>query len=235
MYEASEIIIDDREAKSEQYRKGFRSHSIPADVKRLDHGDFLWHITDQASGETRTVSIERKTHSDFANSATDGRLERFTSWVPHPEQPTYKFILIEGTSPKRLEKAGFGGWEGESIDNALVEAQMRGIYVIRCNWGEVVKRLSSLYTWMLKNEHHTLSKLIHPGVKISYDSGEKKKQLQFLMGFHGIGEKTARTILDEYGGLGPLLGALLTDDTERLLQIKGIGQGTVKNMKKFLE
>lgn len=246
MLEATSIIIDDREKNNVNYQRGFERLNIPASVQRLNHGDFFWHLTSTdyeeatGTGERYAIYVERKTYSDFINSAADGRLERFSSWVPSPAHGQgLKFILLESAN-KRLAKAGFNkGWNEDAIDNAMLEAQMRGIYVVRCNGGEVVKRVASLYLWLLKNKHQALARLALSTISNGGGSAEYKSKLKFLMAFSGIGEGTARSILAHFGGDGASLSAIVNDlvshGGKEILQVKGIGQKTVNDMKKFLE
>lgn len=229
LLESGDVSIDDREADREKFLKYLTSQAVGAKINRLDSGDFAWRVRDTVSGWELPVVVERKTVQDLVNSISDGRLGKF---LDGEKENTLRILLVEGRA-HGIIRGGFG-WTTEAIENALLECQMRGVYVTHCQERKVAQRVKALWEWTLKPHHRTLTKPALPDISNGYEDDSEKRAVRFLMGLPGWGEVRARESFRVLGGLSQVLSAIYERDYSAFAPVAGVGKGTVDSAADFL-
>jgi DNA excision repair protein ERCC-4 len=154
------------------------------------------------------ITVERKTHADFATSLTDGRL--FTQAAVLARCPHRPVILLEGPRPSRMPDV-----HPHALKGALVSLA-------------VMWRLPVLCARDPEDSLRILRFLAHQvgdsddGILKRYDRKLKRlasRKLYMLQGLPGVGPALARRLLLEFGSVERVVTA--TEAT--LLNVRGVG------------
>ena len=204
------IVVDERERKSgiPDLLKGI---GINLEMKTLPVGDYI------VAPET---VVERKTVSDLVSSIFDGRL--FDQCNRLKENFQFPIILIEG-------------------DVAEIEKLVENSFVF---YGAVSSIVTNFKIPIIStpNASHTAKLLVSmcsrkdlpngPFIKKIRKSNDlQRQQLSVLCSLPGIGEKTARRILEKFGTPLKAFNVSITE----LSKISGLGEARAKKIKKMLE
>jgi len=204
------IVVDERERKSgiPDLLKGI---GINLEMKTLPVGDYI------VAPET---VVERKTISDLVSSIFDGRL--FDQCNRLKENFQFPIILIEG-------------------DVAEIEKLVENPFVF---YGAVSSIVTNFKIPIIStpNASHTAKLLVSmcsrkdlpngPFIKKIRKSNDlQRQQLSVLCSLPGIGEKTARRILEKFGTPLKAFNVSITE----LSKISGLGEARAKKIKKMLE
>ena len=204
------IVVDERERKSgiPDLLKGI---GINLEIKTLPIGDYI------VAPET---VVERKTISDLVSSIFDGRL--FDQCNRLKENFQFPIILIEG-------------------DVAEIEKLVENPFVF---YGAVSSIVTNFKIPIIStpNASHTAKLLVSmcsrkdlpngPFIKKIRKSNDlQRQQLSVLCSLPGIGEKTARRILEKFGTPLKAFNVSITE----LSKISGLGEARAKKIKKMLE
>ena len=233
-YTSTPITIDDREPDAQKYKAGLSYRHIPSQITRLVLGDFSWTIT--ANDSTKVLFlVERKTTSDLLNSIKDGRLGRF---VDHTSGPNEVRILLIESQERKMRRSGFN-WKETGVDNILLEAQMRGVYVVQCQSGDVASRIAALWNWSMKPQHRSIVKPKLASVSKGYLTGEgdkeRKRAVQFLLGIPTVGEVRALQLLAHFKTPSAIISAALKREYGLFKGIPGVSKPTIDAIANFLE
>ena len=231
MMQSHKMTVDDREPGYEDICQRLNRRRVPAEAGRLETGDYSWIIErDDLLPPYVKFIVERKTPQDFVNSVADGRLGRFVDNEPVPH--IVRVILLEGNQ-KKLAKSGFG-WQETTMDNALLECQMRGVYVTSCQEGKVVERLVSIWEWSHKPHHRAIVRPALPDISNGYEDADEKRAIRFLMGLPGWGEFRARAVFRSMGSLRVCIEAIQQRDYKAFRTIHGVGKATIDAAADFI-
>ena len=179
------IIIDTREKNSLIASELMRLH-CDVEFQHLGIGDYI----------VKDTVIERKTISDFLGSMLNKRLVK---QLKNMQPLKSKFLIIEGIDEHEL-------YHSESHIN---ENAIRGFLLsIILNF-----KIPIIYTKDYADTAKFLivlakksSKEIEAGINDKPKPRDVKEQLQYILeGFPGIGPKTARKLLEEFGTLKEII------------------------------
>ncbi len=204
------IIVDEREKKS-GIPKLLSSIGVKTEIKTLPIGDYI------VAPET---VVERKSISDLLSSIFDGRLfdqcNRLTEHYQHP------ILLVEGNVDE-IE---------ELTDNPLifygalstVALEFKIPIIPTSNATHTAKLLISLSTRKELTKGPFLK-------KIKKSNNIEKQQLSILCSLPGVGEKSAKRMLEKFGT--PL--DVLCASVNELAKTPGLGESKAKKIKKMLQ
>lgn len=180
-----------------------------------------------------TVVLERKGVADLLNSANDERLANFTT-TPSDER-LIRGVLLHGNATHDRQ-FGRARVEPAGIDNLLVSIQMQGIYVLRADGGlrPLADRLASFWKWTGKDDHGSFLRPGVPKPTRTYFTRGERAAISNLMTLPGVGEERARDLFKTLGSLRAVYEALLSGDIKDMLNVDGIGKGTVDSARRFL-
>lgn len=214
------VMIDQREP---DHVKNMRFGGVPVAVTLLPAGD-IWIATDDAM-----LCIERKTPDDFLNSLRDDRV--FGQCAALREHTSWAYLLITGPflrgADNRVITGRVTGWDYNAVQGALLTIQEMGIGVVHAA-GE----------HDLENAVQRLANRQRGAVRIS-----PARQMRFLSeseaiiaALPGIGPERLDTInavwpLNEYAYMALLA---LTDYDPAAWDLPGIGEGTIRRIRKAL-
>lgn len=201
-------------------------------VVPLPTGDYVWI---GIHGES--IGIERKDSGDLLNSFQNGRLTDQLSRLI--TEYTWPILLIEGSITPTHDgfcKINYGdGYQIRSfryttVESMLLEAQLAGIFVVRsANKLTTIHMIKALYEFSQRPEHHLLNRRMRPfqiGTKVD-------EQVFLLMGLPGIGEDSAKGLIETFGSpIAAMAGILANPDLA--LTIKGIGPQKIERARKVL-
>jgi DNA excision repair protein ERCC-4 len=174
--------------------------------KALGCGDIF-----MMSGDFKKIGIERKEVSDFMNSIGDrlsSQLYRMTEFYD------VSILLIEG----KLGRSAIEGkvvindqttnWEWNMVWNYLLTWQMQGVILQQtASLAHTINRINALYVYFQKGVHTG-------GIRRSMVSDDRVLAMP-----HGVGEKTAKTILNKFQSLRHVAEATVPE----LLEVEGVG------------
>jgi ERCC4-type nuclease len=186
--------------------------------------DFLIH-----SPHLGLVGVQRKTIPDLVASIQDGRVARE---LIDQKRLGHAVWLIEGRPSWNSDD------ELMSVRTRYTRHQHLSVMLSLClegSWmissegtADSMRLLSDLNAWVMKEEHLSLKRRPGPTVPLgSLDPSDWQTHL--LMGFPGLGYKTARAILNHFGR-----SPLILDPTLNLTDVPGVGAKTVARMVKML-
>jgi len=202
--------VDERERKSgiPDLLKGI---GINLEIKTLPIGDYI------VAPET---IVERKTISDLVSSIFDGRL--FDQCNRLKENFQFPIILIEGdiAEIERLVENPFVFYG--AVSSVALDFKIPIISTL--NASHTAKLLVS----MCSRKDLSTGPFIK---KIRKSNDLQRQQLSVLCSLSGVGEKTARRMLEKFG---TPLSVFCASATE-LSKISGLGKTRAKNIKKMLQ
>ena len=171
---------------------------------RLSSADYFMH-----TGDWKKVGIERKSVSDLLSSLGDRLAKQLTSMLDYYD---YSILLIEGSlknvNGQMFTARGIEYWSWDAIWNFLQTWQMRGVTIqLSADEGQTVHRVANLFAYFQKPAH--------TGGYTRAQVGDSR-----VLAFpSGVGEKTAMTILRQFGSLRAVANAKIAE----LLQCEGVG------------
>lgn len=188
--EKPKIIADYRE-KNSLVPSELISLGFEVEFKELKVGDYI----------IKDVAIERKTISDFLSSMINKRLLRQLE-----ELKQYKkcLLIIEGIEDQELYNDSPEGINGNAIRGFLLSIILKhNIPIILSKNPEDTAKFLFI---LAKREEKQVS------LKAKKKALNKKEQMQFILeGFPGIGQATARKLLNNYKNLKEIFSASLED------------------------
>jgi len=223
----NDLLVDVYEP--EYFRQGLADIGT---VVALPTGDYVWQ---DAGG--KSVAIERKDTGDLLTSFNNGRLtDQLQRMVAEYDFP---FLLIEGVisqDSSGLIKIWQNGGQlsrefpYSMIQLMLVEAQLSGaILVNSTSKASSLTMIRKLYEWSKRPEHNLLNRRKKPfqlGTKID-------KQVYLLMGLPGIGEDSARGLIEEFGSpIAALQGLILAPKVA--MKVRGIAKTKIDRAREVL-
>ena len=227
--------MDDREPDADKFVAKFKRGRLSSKKQRLPLADFQWDVNDSSNGTTTTILVERKTTTDLLNSIRDGRLGRF---IDHEPSPTEIRVLLHERITRKMEYSGFKINEN-GVDNILLEAQMRGVYVVQCQSGDVANRIIGMWNWTMRPQHRSIVKpklsSVSKGYLTGQDNVDRKVAVRFLMGIPGLGEVRAIQLLAHFRNPAAFLRATLATSYDQFKGAPGISKSRVDSILEFLE
>jgi len=184
--ESLKLISDYRERNSlvgsELMRLG-----IEVDFQNLKVGDYI----------VNNVVIERKTVSDFISSIINKRL---FNQLEELQQYEKKILLIEGIEEKELYNDNNPGVNANAIRGFILSVILKFKIPILLTKNE--EDTAKFFRILLKKKETEFS------LNAKKKSFNKKEQLQFIIeGFPGIGPKSAKKLLEEFGSIKKIMNA----------------------------
>ncbi len=205
-----QAIVDYRE-KPSGIVELMRSAGIDVEVKKIACGDIVLD---------GTVTVERKTATDFVVSIIDGRLFRqAASLKRNCENPVF---IIEG-NPLQT---------GLEITRAAVRGAIVNIQLV---WNIPVVHSRSVedsLELMQMMAHQFEKRSTRMTARAGYRPRRlSTRQLYVLQGFPGVGPHTAKRLLNHFGSVA----AVLTVSVEALKGARGIGRVTAESIRAVLD
>lgn len=206
--EKIKIIADNRE-KNSLVISELISRNIDVKMEQLEVADFL----------VKDVAIERKTISDFISSMISKRLsEQLINLQQYPNS----LLLIEGIEEQELYQENNNGVNPNAIRGFLLDIVLK--YKVPIIFTKDYKDTAKFLLVLAKKPLETSE-----SIRAKRRTRNIKEQKQFILeGFPGIGAKTAKKLLKEYGTLKRIFNA-----TENELN-HSIGK-KAENFKKLLD
>lgn len=179
------IIIDYREKNS----------LVPARLKKEDF-DIEFRELKIADYIIKDVAIERKTINDFISSMFNKRLIKQLEELQEYEN---KILIIEGFAEQPLYSDS-GPTNANALRGFLISILLK--YKIPVLFTKNPKDTAKFISVIAKKREKETS------LKTKKRTLDKKEQLQFILeGFPGIGPKTAKKLLEEFGSLKKIFNA----------------------------
>jgi len=200
------VIADYREREVIENLKGL---GASVNEMNLKVGDFI------CSGDG--VVVERKTHSDFVSSITDGRMfEQLKHLKENYERP---IIIVEGFSDREIN---------ENALKATIASLITKFNVSFINTKNSLDTAKMVY-WLAKKEQEDVHK--HLGFK----QGKKPKETKLLQEYvlssiPGISKVLATRLLEKFGSIEQVVNA----QEMELSKVKGVGKKLASKVKKLL-
>lgn len=208
-----EVIVDNREMKSQVVRKLSKDKDITIDTRQLEVGDYI------ASSK---CGIERKSVDDFLHTISGERsfFEQAKNLVNNYEDPVY---IIEGD----LEKLYSRNIHQNAIVGFLVSLSMDfGVRIMPSKGEENTYRIIKSIA-----ENQQLEK----DTEVSEHSNKAMKKLSekqeyLVSSFPNIGPKTSRQLLEEFGSIYNLVNA----SKDEISQVQNVGDKKAKEIYKIV-
>lgn len=217
---AESIILDSREppAFAGNIIAKFGAAGIVVEQMTLETGDVTWN-TPQG-----LVVLERKTISDLISSIRDGRWSSQVARLTHEQVP---IVLVQGNwsinelgqvVPANLTTEPTNPALNSLIDGCLLVAQWHGVTVARCGESAeaAANRVLELYKLSQRETHDSINPLTPRTQKLFSGPGKRdKKELEalfLLMGFPGIGVKSAEMLLTRFGSVDNIIRVMSLDN-----------------------
>ena len=216
-------IIDSKEQsfvkKSQAF---FDKKGIENEVRALSDGDLKLLLSNG-----KEFIVERKQYDDFVASYINNHLQ--DQAIRLNKNYPYYCCIIHGDFSDVRRAANYNPALkriNQSSANKMHET-LELIYKLPCFFvkseAQYFNKAMSLSNRIVKSDNVNLVKT---NAKIN-----NQPELSLLMVAEGIGEKTARLLLDEFGSPQNVLNA----SSEDLLQVSGVGKVTVAEVKKLKE
>jgi len=181
------IIADHREKNSLVISELVHA-GVKVNFEQLEVADFL----------INNVAIERKTVSDFLSSMTSKRLSQ---QLQNMQQYESKLLLIEGIDEQQLYHDEEEGINPNAIRGFLLDILLK--YKVPIIFTKDYKDTAKFLLVLLKKPSETSESL--RAKRVSKTTEEQK---QFILeGFPGIGAKTAKKLLKEYGSIKNIINS----------------------------
>ena len=206
--EQIEIIIDDREQKSEVFGFLAKAENVNVNIRRLSLGDYRVN---------NRLLVERKTVRDFALSVIDGRLFRQTIRMANSD--LRGVVILEGSAAEFSQT----GVTRVAAQGALVTvALILGIPVLHSTGAAETAKLIVFAA-------RQLEVIANGGV---YRSGyrpkdRRRRQLFILQGLPGVGPERADRLLSSFGSVEKVITASCLE----LQTVAGIGKGLARKIR----
>jgi len=177
------------------------------------------------------ILIERKEINDLLNSLAEKRIQRQLREML--DSGAESILLVEGwfTVDENLKiktKSGLTGWNFIAVMDFLLSCQREGVKLLLSpNLGTTPALIASFYSYYQKSEHSALQARPKPTFTID---DLFSKRIYFLMGLPGIGEEKATRILERFESPWEALFV-----PQKLLEVQGIGEKTVRKIVEILE
>lgn len=200
------IIADYRE---KEIIENLKSLGANVNEMNLKVGDFV------CSGDG--VVIERKTHSDFVSSITDGRMfEQLQHLKENYEKP---IIIVEGFSDREIN---------ENALKATIASLITKFNVSFINTKNSLDTAKMVY-WLAKKEQEDVHKVL------GFKQGKKPKETKLLQEYvlssiPGISKVLATRLLEKFGSIEQVVNA----QEMELSKVKGVGKNLAGKVKKLL-
>ena len=202
----------------------FKKQKIPYEEKSLEDGDLRVVL------KTHDVfCVERKRYDDFASSYITGHLQ--DQAVRMNENQKYYAVIVHGGMEDIYRAANYNpALKRIKNKNTIDKMYHRMELIYKCPCFFVDSDIEYFKTVMAISE--TLAKAGGLTTIVKTEVGVKKnKPLSILMQAEKIGQKTAELLLQEFGSPKNVLSA----SRDELLEINGVGDGTVTELKRLKE
>lgn len=210
--DAVEIIVDDREMRSEVVRHLSLQAGVGLTVRRLKVGDYF------VNGR---VVIERKTLNDLILSIKDGRLFRQAGNLASVLE--IPLMVIEG-SYNELDGCGM---RREAIQGALLSvALVFGVHVLESR--DAADTATLIISAQRQSALTALRRLPRLGKR---PTSRRRLQCHILQGLPGIGPDRAEYLLRLYGSVAGVINA----PAEELAAVPGIGRRTAEKIRSSVD
>lgn len=185
------IIIDDREdnKRQEALKKAF---PYICSIERMDVGDIIIEQENKP-----TIAIEVKTIPDFISSLKNRRLDK--ELISMHEKYPYSYCIIYGDWSKDYYKYN-KATVAQKYSTIVRSILKKGVPVF---YGANTKHLIVLIDQLCKNISYEYEPLEMPIVRHK----STNSFVNVLIGIDGVGEKTARRLLDEFHTPGGVFAA----------------------------
>lgn len=199
------VITDYREREIAEHLKNLGAFVSMMD---LEVGDFIC---------SNRIVVERKDHSDYISSITDGRI--FEQVEKMKENFEKGIIIIEGSSERRIsENSYLASLAKLVIDNGISFMHTR-------NPQETAKMIF----WIAKKEQEEKSE------ELLFKVGKKPKETKRFQemvvgGLPGVSVVIARRLLEHFGNVEKIF----TADEEELMRVKGVGKILAQRIRKLI-
>ena len=188
------ITIDDREKDKDRIDMIQKGFATKVHIERLEVGDLLI----EQDGYP-TLCIENKTWQDFISSYRSGQL--YKEIVAMKQKYDYSFVIVYDNGKWNKEYVNQNA--NEKFGNIASVILQHRCYLVQCdNSYEYIPCVKAL----IRNIKKADKPLSAPEV-LPNDSND---MIRVLRGIPGVGQKMARTLLDEFGTPGQVFSA--TDD-----------------------
>lgn len=191
---------------------------------KLARGDYFFFSTDDLS-----VCIERAAVGDLLSKISSGRLYSQLRGITSFDVPV---LLVEGIYS--ITSGGFIRmpqvelrWNYQSLENILLDAQLRGVILARTTSLEASAKLIRGYYQYFSREGHRFE--VRKQRFFSY-SAKVTPQLQMVCALPGVNWQLGHRLLDRFGT--PL--AVFVADEKVLQGIDGIGKKKAKVIRETL-
>lgn len=202
----------------------FKKQKIPYEEKSLEDGDLNIVL------KTHDVfCVERKRYDDFVSSYITGHLQ--DQAVRMNKTQKYYAVIIHGGMEDIYRAANYNpALKRIKNKNSIDKMYHRMELIYKCPCFFVDSDIEYFKTIMAISE--TLAKAGGLNTIVKTEINVKKnKPLSILMQAEKIGQKTAELLLKEFGSPRAVLEA----SREDLLEVNGVGDGTVTELKRLKE
>ena len=202
----------------------FKKQKIPTEIKSLEDGDLKVVLKNHD-----VFCVERKRYDDFASSYISGHLQ--DQAVRMNENEKYYAVIVHGGIEDIYRAANYNPALKRIKSTTTIDKMYHRMELIyKCPCFFVETDIEYFKTVLAISE--TLAKASGITTMVKTEIGVKKnKPLSLLMQAEKIGQKTAELLLDEFGSPNAVLNA----SRDELLEINGVGDGTVVELKKLKE
>lgn len=202
----------------------FKKQKIPFEEKSLEDGDLKIVL------RTRDVFlVERKRYDDFAASYITGHLQDQAVRMNNTQK--YYAVIIHGGMDDIFRAARYNPMLKRIKHQSTIDKmyhRMELLYKCPCFFVDS----DIAYFKKVLDISDTLAKANGYSTLVKSEIGVKKsKPLSILMQAEKIGQKTAESLLENFGSPEAVLNASRDD----LLEIKGVGDSTIVELKKLKE
>lgn len=180
------IVVDYREKNSLVIAKLIKLN-FEIEFQELKVADYI----------VKNVAIERKTVQDFLSSMINKRLVKQLEELQQYEK---KLLIIEGIEEQELYSDQSEGINSNAIRGFLLSIVLKHKVPIIFTKNE---EDTAKFIYVLSKKQEKEMSLVSKKKALT-----KKEQLQFIVeGFPGIGPKTARKLLEEFGSIKNIINA----------------------------
>jgi ERCC4-type nuclease len=202
------IIVDDRECKSEVIASLLQIEDVDVSIQRLSMGDYQI--------DNRLI-VERKTLKDFAISIIDGRLFKQMLYLANSNSKCV--LIIEGTVSDAAEL----GMAREALQGALITvALILGIPVLRSKDPFETAKLMVYIGRQI--ESSAMGGVLRHGYR---PKNKRKRQLFILQGLPSVGSERAGRLLERFGSVEVAISA----SSGELQSVDGIGKSVADKIR----
>lgn len=209
------VIIDSREMNSSIGRQLHKLDSITVDMEQLDVGDYILGSE---------CAAERKSIEDFLDTLTGGDRSLFEQLGDLANSYEKPILLLEGDKSKLYS----GRVHKNAINGALASIQFDfGVNVVytdseedTVNWVQLIAS---------REQDESESEVQAHGSKSTQTT--KDQQEYIVSSFEGIGSKTAKKLLRQFG----TVENIMTASEDELQETDSVGPSTAEYIREILE